>query len=147
LYTIENATWRDLGELRTLEAECFGKDAWPLLDLIGVLTLPGNVRIKAVTPEGKMAGFIAGDPHPAEKLGWITTLGVRVAYRKQGMAASLLSECEEYMRMRFVRLCVRSNNEPALHLYERAGYSRVTVWKGYYIDGQDALVLEKDRGV
>ena len=53
------ATWRDLGELRTVEHECFGDDAWPLWDLVGVLTFPGVVRLKAVMSE-KMFGFVAG---------------------------------------------------------------------------------------
>ncbi len=45
---IEPATLRDLGALRHLEQVCFPKDAWPLLDLIGVLTFRGVMRLKAV---------------------------------------------------------------------------------------------------
>ena len=35
---IIKATILDLSALRKLELECFGKDAWPLFDLIAVLT-------------------------------------------------------------------------------------------------------------
>ena len=93
-FSIITATWRDLGELRQLERDCFGKDAWPLLDLIGALTLPGSVRLKVVVV-GKMVGFVGGDPRPQEKIGWITTLGVAPAYRCNGIAAALLAACED----------------------------------------------------
>jgi hypothetical protein len=35
---IQTASLRDLSALRRLEHACFEKDAWPLLDLIAVLT-------------------------------------------------------------------------------------------------------------
>jgi len=142
---IVNATWHDLGELRSLEAECFDQDAWPIFDLIGVLILPNIIRLKAITPDGKMVGFIAGDPNPAEKIGWITTIGVLQAYRKQGIGRQMLDECEARLGLPSVRLCVRRDNQPALAMYKRAGYRHLKIWTAYYHDGQDAIVLEKDR--
>ncbi|MCC6147802.1 MAG: GNAT family N-acetyltransferase [Anaerolineaceae bacterium] len=142
---IVEASWRDLGELRNLEAVCFGEDAWPLFDLIGVLTLPRIVRLKAVNGDRKMVAFIAGDPNPDEKTGWITTIAVLPAYRKQSIGSRLLKMCEERMGLPFVRLCVRHDNKPALAMYARAGYRHVRVWRAYYHDGADALVLEKIR--
>lgn len=140
-FSILPATWRDVGELRSLEAECFGEDAWPLLDVISVLTLGGIVRLKAVV-NGQMAGFIAGDPREGEAA-WITTLGVRAPYRRLGIATALLDQCEQQMQRPVIRLCVRSDNQPALQLYAKAGYRHVSVWWNYYRDGQDAYVLEK----
>ena len=55
LATIQPATWRDLNSLRHLERLCFPKDAWPLLDLVGVLTLPNVVRLKAERTAGLAA--------------------------------------------------------------------------------------------
>ena len=57
---VEPATWRDLNPLRSLEKICFPVDVWPLFDMIGVLTFPGVVRLKA-TQNGEMVGFIAAD--------------------------------------------------------------------------------------
>ncbi len=62
---IQIASFRDLGALRRLEQACFEKDAWPLLDLIAVLTWPDVIKLKAVD-EGTMIGFVAGDPRPSE---------------------------------------------------------------------------------
>jgi ribosomal-protein-alanine N-acetyltransferase len=143
-FQIASAGWQDLNDLRKLENICFGDDAWPLWDLIAVLTLPKVVRLKAVV-NGRMVGFITGDPHPQDRVGWIATLGVLPEYRRMGIAAALLERCEEVMNLPSVRLSVRRSNDPALALYRKFGYKMVDVWRGYYHSGEDALVLEKKR--
>jgi ribosomal-protein-alanine N-acetyltransferase len=141
-YPIFTATIRDLGELRMLEKICFEQDAWPFLDLVAVLTFPNIVRLKAVD-EGRMIGFIAGDPRPAEGVGWIATVGVHPAYRRRGIGTALLAACEKQMGQQFVRLSVRASNVDAIRLYEREGYLRVDRWKKYYNDGEEAIVMER----
>ncbi|NPV41345.1 MAG: GNAT family N-acetyltransferase [Anaerolineae bacterium] len=141
-YTIQPATWRDLFALSELEKICFKEDAWPLLELMGVLTFPGVVRLRAVV-EKEMVGFIAGDARRAEKTGWILTLGVLPFWRRRGIAYDLLSTCEQQMGMPVVKLTVRRNNESALRLYEKMGYRQVDIWSRYYRSGEDGLVLEK----
>jgi ribosomal protein S18 acetylase RimI-like enzyme len=141
-YTIESASLRDLGDLRRLEHECFNKDAWPILDLIGVLTFPGIVRLRAVV-DGKMVGFVAGDPKVGQQVGWITTIGVSGAYRRNGIGYALLGACEIGMGMPTVRLCVRKSNVAAQQMYQKAGYHSAGVWERYYEGGEDALVLQK----
>ena len=144
-YSIVEATWRDLPDLRRLEQEAFGRDAWPLIDLIGALTIPGIVRLKAVDSQKQMLGFIAGDIDANNQIGWITTVAVFPAYRRQGIAAALLAACEAQMPVMRVRLSVRRSNRTAIHLYENKGYQVVDVWQRYYSDGEDALVMEKKR--
>ncbi len=139
---VEPATWRDLSTLRILERICFPLDVWPLWDMVGVLTFPGVVRLKA-TREGEMAGFIAADIRRAENAAWISTLCVLPAYRRQGIATTLLRACEAQIRVPRVRLSVRASNQPALRLYSQFGYKQNGVWSRYYSDGEDALVLEK----
>jgi ribosomal protein S18 acetylase RimI-like enzyme len=139
------ANLRDLGTLRRLEQACFPKDAWPLLDLMAVLTWREVIRLKAVV-DGQMVGFIAGDPRRTEGLGWIATLSVLPEFRRQGIARALLRECEKQLLTARLRLCVRLENAGAIRLYEQEGYSRVGTWTKYYNDGGDALVMEKSLG-
>ncbi len=143
-YQIDTASWRDLNSLRQLERACFGQDAWPLLDLIAVLTFPATVRLKATVGE-QLAGFIAGDIHTGNSVGWITTLGVLPEYRRQGIARALLAACEALIVTPRLRLSVRRSNFAAQELYRQAGYTQVDVWRNYYVGGEDALVLEKRR--
>src|SRR5664280_3134928 len=86
------ASLRDLGSLRRVEQACFPKDAWPLLDLIAVLTWPDMVRLKAIE-QGLMVGFLAGDPRSTEHMAWISTLGGLPEYQRRGIGRALLREC------------------------------------------------------
>ena len=144
-FVIEPASWRDLGPLRYVEAACFPKDAWPLWDLIGVLTLPNVVRLKAMV-DGRMVGFIAGDVRPSQQMSWIATVGVLPEFQGRGIGAALLRACEQRIETPAIRLNVRVSNDNAIRLYQRYGYQRIGLWPGYYQDGEDALVMEKRGG-
>jgi ribosomal protein S18 acetylase RimI-like enzyme len=138
------ANLRDLGALRHIEKACFPKDAWPLLDLIAVLTWPEVVRLKAVEA-GQMIGFIAGDPRPSEQMAWIASVGVLPEFQRRGIGRALLLECEKRLTQARIRLCVRVSNETAIHLYQQEGYLAVDNWREYYNDKENALVMEKIR--
>lgn len=142
-WSIEEAGWRDYTQLSRLERTCFQPgDIWPFWDLIGVLTLPGVVRFKAVI-DARMVGFIAGERESSGRIGWVTTLAVLPSYRRHGIASALLEKCEQTLDTRAVRLSVRASNEEAIGLYESAGYCVVNRWKKYYVGGEDGLVFEK----
>lgn len=139
---ILQADWRDLNSLRHLEKACFPKDAWPLWDLIGVLTLPEVVRLKAVVGD-RMVGFVAGDIRRRERLALIATIGVLPEYRRRGIGVALLAACEAQIDVPTIRLNVRLSNQGAIHMYRNMGYREVGTWPEYYQDGEDALVMEK----
>jgi ribosomal-protein-alanine N-acetyltransferase len=141
---IEAAGWKDLNAVRHVEQVCFPLDAWPLWDILGVLTFPNVVRLKA-TDDGKVVGFIAGDLRPSEDLAWIATIGVLPEYRRRGIGAALLTACEERLTLSRIRLMVRISNQEAIELYRRTGYHQAGVWPHYYQDGEDAYILEKQR--
>jgi ribosomal protein S18 acetylase RimI-like enzyme len=134
----------DLGPLQQVERACFDKDRWPLLDLMAVLTFPAVVRLKAVV-DGRMVGFVAGDQRDSQGFSWIATIAVLPEYQKQGIGRALLQACESKLTTPRVRLCVRTENGGAIRLYEQEGYQRVDIWRGYYKDLADALVMEKTR--
>lgn len=140
--SIEQASWRDLNALRELERLCFPLDAWPLWDLISVLTLPNVIRLKAVV-DGKFAGFVAGDVRPAEKMAWIATIGVLPEFQRRGIGTALLLAAEARLEVPRARLCVRVTNLNAIQLYEGQGYQKISTWPNYYGNGEDALVMEK----
>ena len=142
---IQTASLRDLGALRRLEHACFEKDAWPLLDLIAVLTWPDVIRLKAVE-DGELIGFVAGDPRPSEGASWVATIAVDPRYQRRGIGRALLHACEEKTKLPRMKLSVRISNKGAISLYEKGGYQAVDIWKNYYNDGEDGLVMEKPLG-
>ncbi len=144
-WVIERALWRDYPQLQHIEKTCFSPDDhWPFWDLLGVLTLPGVVRLKAVVDD-RMIGFISGERQTGRQIGWITNLAVLPEYRRQGIAQGLLSDCEEELGLQRICLSVRASNLPAINLYRSNGYQEVKHWKKYYAGGEDAIVLEKLR--
>jgi ribosomal-protein-alanine N-acetyltransferase len=140
---IQPADLRDLNSLRKLEKNCFEKDAWPILDLVAVLTWPEVIRLKAVEND-EMIGFAACDPRPSKSVAWIATIGVDPRYQRRGIGRALLRACEEQVKLRRMRLSVRTTNHGAISLYENEGYRVVDVWRNYYADDEDALVMEKN---
>jgi len=144
-FTIETATWRDFNALRRLEQVCFPQDAWPLWDLVGVLTVPNVVRLKAVL-DGRMVGFIAGDWRRSDRVAWISTVGVLPEYRRQGIGRALIEACEQRLDGVAIRLSVRISNQQAIRLYESLGYHHLGTWPEYYQGGEDARVMEKGEG-
>lgn len=142
---IIKASILDLNALRKLELESFGKDAWPLFDLIAVLTFSDVIRLKAME-DGQMVGFVAGDPHPRDGWGWIATIAVDQRYRRLGIGRALLHACESNLGIPRSRLTVRISNQIAICMYEKEGYATTDIWKAYYNDGEDGILMEKELG-
>ena len=140
---IVTASIFDLTALRKLENESFDKDAWPLFDLIAVLTFPEVIRLKAVE-DGQMAGFVAGDPRPSNGWGWIATIAVDSRFRRRGIGRALLRACEAKLGVPRSRLTVRVSNQVAISMYEKEGYATTEIWNKYYNDGEDGMVMEKE---
>ena len=139
---IETSTWRDLSVFISLEKTCFGRDAWPWIDCLAALTFPEIVRLKAVF-EDRMIGFVIGDRRRREGLGWIASIGVHPDFRRQGIGRTLLLTCERKLSLPRLRLTLRDSNQVAKSLYQNCGYVEVDVWKQYYSDGENGIVMEK----
>jgi ribosomal-protein-alanine N-acetyltransferase len=136
------ATILDLNALRKLERACFEKDAWSLFDLIAVLSWMDVVRFKALDG-GEMIGFVAGETRPSQGAAWIATLAVDPRFQRRGIGRALLHACEARINQPRVKLTVRISNQAAISLYEREGYRTFDIWRKYYNDGEDGLVMEK----
>jgi len=80
----------------------------------------------------------------------ITNLAVAPEVRRCGMAAALL---EESMNRGveagavWCQLEVRASNCPARELYRRLGFKPLGKRKGYYCNGEDAVVMGRELGI
>jgi len=92
---------------------------------------------------GELIGFVAGDPRSSEGVSWVATIGVDPRYQRRGVGRALLRACEEKTKLPRIKLTVRMSNGSAISLYEKEGYRSVDIWKRYYNDGEDGLVMEK----
>jgi ribosomal protein S18 acetylase RimI-like enzyme len=144
--SFEPASWRDLLPVLRLEKICFKKDAWPLTDILEVLIRPGVIRWKAIKG-GELVGFVAGELAEGGRVGWIITLGVTPAFRRQGIARVLLDTAEHELGTERIQLVLRKSNHGASTLYTSRGYRLLEIWSAYYSDGEDGLVMEKQVSV
>ncbi len=76
----------------------------------------------------------------------IDKIAVKKNKRNQGFAWFLLKNAIENLKkqnVEFFTLEVRKSNLPALNLYEKYGFQKVTIKEKYYEDGEDAIYMVK----
>ncbi len=78
----------------------------------------------------------------------ILNVAVRSDCRRRGIAEALMRELERLLPLRGaerITLEVRASNDPAIRLYEKLGYARVGLRKGYYEKPrEDAVIMQRD---
>jgi ribosomal-protein-alanine N-acetyltransferase len=76
----------------------------------------------------------------------VQTIGVRADHQGRGIAAALLADLISAAARggaSHVMLEVRADNEPALALYARFGFERISLRRRYYPDGADAVIMRR----
>jgi ribosomal protein S18 acetylase RimI-like enzyme len=142
-YRLGRATVLDVRAVHQLERVIFPKDAYPYPDLILLFFWPGLINLKAVAPDGSLAGFVCAGQMPLQTVGWIITLGVDPAHQQRGLGRALLLRAEQRLKGTHVRLTVRESNAPAITLYRHTGYQVIDHKYGYYRDHETGLIMEK----
>lgn len=128
-------------ELYAIERACFGSP-WSPEMLREEWENPLSVTVTH-SEDGRLAAFALG--RVAADEGELFRIGTLPELRRRGIAEKLLAELHAKMRGRGAAVCfleVRSRNAAAIALYEKSGYGRVSVRKGYYPD-DDALIMRK----
>lgn len=144
---IREAELRDIRRLAEIEKACF-EDGYSEEILAFFLTSPKHVCLVAEV-NGIIVGLAIGGLELEESgplIGHVWTLEVVAPYRRRGIGALLLSRLEEALRTRGARECyleVRADNEPAIRLYEKAGYRRDRLLRDYYGPGKNGLLMKK----
>lgn len=126
-----------------LDQETFGVDAWTFLDYAGVFSFHGVKKYTALV-DGSFAGFAAAEYDPGRKAVCLMTLAVCSEFRKMGIGSALLKRCEEAFKQRKYYLTVDCDNQSAIRLYLKNGYVQTGVIRSYYMNGHDALEMEKE---
>ncbi|MCW2627439.1 ribosomal protein S18-alanine N-acetyltransferase [Mycobacterium sp.] len=145
--TFGSLTRADAARCAELESQLFdGDDPWPARAFVAELEAKHNHYV-AARADDKLIGYggIArlGRKRPYEYE--IHTVGVDAAYQGQGLGRQLLTELLEYANGGTVFLEVRTDNGPAIALYESVGFVRVGLRRRYYrASGADAYTMRRD---
>ena len=119
---------------------------WSRSMFAGELAKQSSVSIAAVTPGGQLVGYLVLSRYVDA---WhVMNVAVDPEYRRLGIASAMLGHLFEVTRddaERGYTLEVRVSNLAAIALYERFGFVRRGVRRGYYTDNrEDAVIMWKD---
>ena len=132
----------DLEDVIKIESACFS-DPW----LKELFEMELQHDAYAAYQNGQLAGYICAMQVLDECS--ITNIAVQPELHRQGVAEYMFEQLYRIMDKREVRyyyLEVRSSNQAAVALYEKLGFDRVGIRKGYYHNPiEDALVMALNR--
>lgn len=118
----------------------------------------GNETVAPSSPRNSLAPDVPADDDPERILGYagldaagstcdVMTIAVTPEARGTGLGRRLLGHLVDAATAtgaEALLLEVRADNDPALRLYERAGFERLTVRRRYYQPGDvDAVIMRK----
>lgn len=136
----------DAARCAELEEMLFGgDDPWPEPAFLRAVEAP-HTRYVAARVDGHLVGYAGiarlGRTPPFEYE--IHTIGVDPAYQGRGIGRSMMAELLGHADG-VVYLEVRTDNAPAIALYESLGFSTVGLRKRYYrASGADAFTMQRD---
>lgn len=144
MYQIVTMGEQHVPQIAALEAASFSAP-WDAASIRGELDNPLALWLAAADPDGTVLGYV-GSQTVFEDTD-ILNVCVAPGARRRGIAEALMRTLEDLVRPKGaeqITLEVRASNEPALRLYEKLGYTRIGLRKGYYEKPrEDALILQK----
>jgi ribosomal-protein-alanine N-acetyltransferase len=142
---VEPLRWWHVQQVHELEVTLFPDDAWSVEQFWQELAQPTRRYLVAKDATG-IVGYAGAFVMPPDAD--IQTVAVRADQQGRGVARALLDELlagAEREGVTHTLLEVRADNEPALALYERLGFARISTRPRYYPDGTDAIVMRRSR--
>ena len=141
---LERMRWWHVAAVLPLEAVLFPEQHWTARTFWSELGQLDTRHYLVALDGEELVGYAGLCDYPDEA--FVQTMAVAPAAQGQGLGARLLVallEEAERRGQRTVSLEVRADNAPAQRLYERHGFTRTGVRRGYYAGGVDALVLTR----
>jgi ribosomal-protein-alanine N-acetyltransferase len=126
----------DFDELLKIEAEAFPKSQYDLGQFWRLHQTYPSTFLVAVSES--IDGYIVFNPN-----GQVISMAVRSELRRKGIGTSLLEEAVAHCGGKPLLLEVRVSNVGAQEFYLALGFSFIGRAKGYYHDGEDALLMER----
>lgn len=151
--TFERMRRSDLGAVADLERRTFTQP-WSAELFLRELRLPFSrvILARTATAAGPvLVGYVCRWLGETAREMEIHNVAVRPEWRRRSVARRLVEHVIGEARatgVERVSLEVRVHNLPALRLYRSLGFHETGVRRGYYADGEDALLMELrvDRG-
>ena len=143
--TIRRLGMRDLSAIEGIERRAY-RTPWSRSMFAGELAKPSSLCFGAFDEGGTLGGYVIISRYVDA---WhVMNIATDPDRRRQGVATALMErlfELTEGDGQRGYTLEVRVSNHDAIRLYERLGFERRGVRRGYYTDNrEDALIMWRD---
>jgi len=140
---IERAVAADVRDIHALEQRCF-PSPWRREFFESEMSNDGRYNLVA-RRDGVIVGYLfamwfADEMH-------INKIAVDVTMRRQGIALALMHRCTAFaveQGVTSISLEVRRSNDEAQKFYSFLGFEAEYIRKGYYPDGEAAVVMMKE---
>jgi len=146
---IRDAVGADVSGLARLETQAFASDRVSPRSFRRLIASP-TASLRVAGRDGAVEGYSLLFFRRGTTVARLYSLAVDATARGSGLADALMADAERFAARRgcrALRLEVRPDNRPAVHLYRRRGYRPIGIYRDYYADGSDALRFERPLGV
>lgn len=126
--------------LSILDKKCVGSDGWSAESFVSEVKKENGIVICCYADmcvTGLISGYFAGDEAD------ITSVAVDENCRRQGIALKLMQEFEKHLPdyISEIFLEVRESNIPAIRLYKKCGFEKLSVRKNFYDNPEENAVV------
>ena len=142
-YRIRAMRDEDILAVASIEMGAFS-EPWPEKEIRYELHENPVAKLYVATIDNEVVGYL--DFMITFDSATINRVAINAEYRQKGIGQALIDKmvdvCHEQKdTVEFITLEVRSSNTAAQALYLKNGWKQVTVKKGYYSNGEDAIYM------
>ena len=138
---IRIATSNDLADILSIEKNVF-KHPWSKEQLSWELNSQPAAENYVMIARGNMIGYLFS--HVVDDDVQILNIAIDIPFQHKGYGEQLLSYfLDQFNTDSSIHLEVRKSNFPAINLYLKFGFHETGTRKGYYADGEDAIIMQR----
>ncbi len=138
---IRIATSNDLADILSIEKKVF-KHPWSKEQLSWELNSQPVAENYVMIARGNMIGYLFS--HVVDDDVQILNIAIDIPFQHKGYGEQLLSYfLDQFNADSSIHLEVRKSNFPAINLYLKFGFHETGTRKGYYADGEDAIIMQR----
>ena len=138
---IRIATSNDLADILSIEKKVF-KHPWSKEQLSWELNSQPAAENYVMIARGNMIGYLFS--HVIDDDVQILNIAIDISFQHKGYGEQLLSYfLDQFNTDSSIHLEVRKSNFPAINLYLKFGFHEIGTRKGYYADGEDAIIMQR----
>ena len=138
---IRIATLDDLADILSIENKVFN-NPWSKEQLSWELNYQSVADNHVMIARGNMIGYLFS--HVIDDDVQILNIAIDIPFQHRGYGKQLLSYfLDQFNEDSSIHLEVRKSNFPAINLYLEFGFHETGTRKGYYSDGEDAIIMQR----